>query len=159
MYDTLTQKAGGTITGNAERKQDGFQGSVNVAGYTLPLNSLTKISEKPAPRYRATLGQEKYREDDLPLQFQFVEHDGPNHHFSGTLTRPSDKYGRLGFTLRTEPDYNAEAAVEANTPDEKWMNRDHSFSIPNQGIPTDTGSRRLVKILPSTGAKKGGDQK
>lgn len=42
VYDTLTQKTGGTATGKVDRKNGELQGVVNIAGYSLPLNSLTR---------------------------------------------------------------------------------------------------------------------
>lgn len=160
VYDTLTQKTGGTITGNVERKNGELRGAVNVAGYSLPLESLTRVDQTSEPRYNAILEDKKYREDSQPLKVEFVEHTGPNPHFSGTLTRPSDKFGRLGFTLVPDPEYDAQKAAEAKTPDSRWVNSEHSFLIPETGIPTDTGSRRLVQILDGTPTgENGGDQR
>lgn len=159
VYDTLTQKTGGTITGNVERKNGELRGAVNIAGYSLPLELLTRVDQTPEPRYNAVLEDKKYQEDGQPLKLEFIEHTGPNPHFSGTLTRPSDKFGRLGFTLVPDSEYDAQRTAEAKTPDSRWMNSEHSFSIPETGIPTDTGSRRLVEILDDTPSKEnGGDQ-
>ena len=147
VYDTLTQEMSGQITGTIHKKQDELNGSINIAGYTLPINNLRKIEESSTPRYGAILEEEQYQEDGEPLKVELVEHTRLNHHFSGTLTRPSDEFGRLGFTLVSGSRYDSGEVLETNTPDSRWTESPHSFSIPKQGIPTDTGSQRLTKIL------------
>lgn len=158
-YDTLTQEVGGTVTGNAEKQDGSLRGTANVAGFSIPLQKLQKTAYSANPRYNGLLTESRFKNGDQPLKIQFEEHDGRNPHFSGTITRPSGKFGRLGFYLTPDLNHDPSKAAAENTPDSRWVNSEHSFSIPNQGIPTDTGSERLGEILPAPDdPKTGGDR-
>jgi hypothetical protein len=158
-YDTLTQEVGGTVTGNAEKRDGSLRGTANVAGFSIPLEKLQKTSDSANPRYNGLLTEPRFRNGNQPLKVQFEEHNGRSPHFSGTITHPSGRFGRLGFYLTPDPNHDPAKATAANTPDSRWVNSEHSFSIPNQGIPTDTGSKRLGEILPAPDdPKTGGDR-
>lgn len=155
-YDTLTHEVGGKVTGSAEKQDGSLRGTANVAGFSIPLEKLQRTADTPNPRYNGLLTESKFKNGDQPLKIQFEEHNGRNPHFSGTITRPSGKFGRLGFYLTPDPNYDPKKAAAAKTPDSRWVNSEHSFSIPNQGIPTDTGSERLGEVLPAPDAPKTG---
>lgn len=158
-YDTLTEKVGGPIAGRVEKQDGTLTGQIDIAGFSIPLEALRRAGGSVNPSYMGLLTGSRFTNGDQPLKIQLEEHTGPSPHFSGTITRPSGRFGRLGFYLTPDPNYDPVDAAEANSPDSRWVDSNYSFTVPNTGIPTDSGAERLANILPSpTTAERGGDQ-
>lgn len=151
-YDTLTHKMGNEIKANVSIGNSGkVQGSATIAGFPLELGEIEGIDEGgPGTRYQGELSSEKHIKSgysnggvsrDLPL---LVDLRVMDNHISGVLKRPHADFGKLGFVLAE--DGNPAMLKEHLTPDSKWIDSPHQFEIPDRGIPTDTGIRRLGEL-------------
>lgn len=158
-YDTLTHQVGGITSATIQHQESGLDGEINIAGFNLPVSRFEPVSPEHTRRKIAILNDKKFQKDDLPLKMDLIEHSEPAHHFSGTVTRPSNKYGRLGYYLTANPGYDPLKAMQNMVPDEKWVEGPNSFSIPDTGIPTDSGLDRLAEISKSRGdsTQQGGE--
>jgi hypothetical protein len=151
-YDTLTHKTSGRVSSQVKETQDGFEGSIRVAGFNIPLDELKKSSSESS--YTSVYNSAKHTRDGNPLKLKFYEErDGQ---YSGYITRPSPEYGKLAFFLTSDPSFSAETALKNFSPDKKWTDQ-FSFTIPSNGIPTDTSVLEMKKKLPEKSMQNGGD--
>ena len=154
-YDTLTHQTGRPAHGNVAIKNGAFSGYLNIAGFHIPLDQLERVEGKgTGTRFRAFLNDQRFRRDGYPLKVEITAyHD----HYSGVLSRPSGKFGKLGFILDDDAKMNPEALAAAKQPDQRWVDSPYTFRVPETGIPTDSGIKRLKQILPEQASKNGGD--
>jgi len=144
-YDTLTHKTGQDA--NANLRQDSsnkIEGQLRIAGYELQLNSLeSKDSESPGIQYTKVFDSPEYRKGGTPLKLKLRVHQNQ---VSGILSRTAGKYGKLGFSL-FDNYRRAKAHRQSFKPDSRWVESSHSFKVPKQGVPTDSGIDRLMDII------------
>jgi hypothetical protein len=144
-YDTLTHRVGSEVTGNITERNGDLRGALNVAGFTIPLQELEPhptSSVNANARFSAELTDREFRTDDVPLT-TITQYD---HHYAGILGRPSSEYGYLGFYVRDASNIDVEMALNRKEPHSRWENNSHSFAVPEEGVPTDTGLDRLMRI-------------
>ncbi|WP_152419136.1 hypothetical protein [Natrinema gari] len=101
-YDTLTHETGELVTGQIPARNDSG-GSIEVAGFNIPLGKLEEKSTKAdrvRSSYAGVLHDEEFNSKNsrsdrkAPLK---VRIDQKTDHVSGMLSRPSGEFGRLGF--------------------------------------------------------------
>jgi hypothetical protein len=153
-YDTLTHRTGGVVSGTVSKDGESFSGEIRIAGFQLSLDELESIGEESPGMYSATYADQKRLRDGVPLQLNFEENNvGGDHHYSGYLTRPSGKFGKLGFYLTDDKDYRPQKALGLFEPDQKWEQYD--LEVPDSGVPTDSSPHNLKDILPRDNAMNG----
>lgn len=145
-YDTLTHQNGPNASGSVSKSSNGvLQGKLIVGGYNLLLEEVEQVqSLESRNRYVGFFTDQRFTTDDTPLKLDFFDHGDQ---LSGHLTRPGREYGKLGFMLFEDQDRRSSRAREAITPDKRWENSKHSFEVPENGVPTDSGIGRLMEIL------------
>lgn len=145
-YDTLTHQTGPNANGSVSKDSNGtLQGRLNIGGYVLPIQKVKAVKHSgPGERYVASYTNHRYIKDDNPLKLDFFVYGDQ---IFGHLTRPGKKYGKLGFLLFDDQDQRSYRAREVLTPDSRWENSDHSFKVPENGVPTDSGIGRRMKIM------------
>jgi len=158
-YDTLTQKPGSKVTGNININNGALEGSINIAGFSIPMNEL-KSHRSPGgnatSKFSAELTDTKFKSGDVPLSVTVSRYED---HLAGILSRPSPEYGKLGFYLRDAVETNIEMALEKRQGDPRWERKAQSFSVPETEVPTDTSPNRLMEIASerSNRQNNGGD--
>ena len=145
-YDTLTHKVGGSVHADIREIDGSTQAAVDIAGFEIPLTLTESEMASGGTKHTEILSDEQFREGETPLKVTFVDHPESNQHYSGTLTRPSNRYGKLGFFLVPRERFSRQEFLENWSPDQNWLDMPVSFSVPNEGIPTDTGAERLVEL-------------
>lgn len=152
-YDTLTHQAASSVTGHVADADGRPRGTLDVAGFSIPVEALEEV-EAPAGerRFNGLLDDRRFVRDDQPLKVNFLAHGDS---YSGTVTRPDGRFGMFGFKLfPAETGVDPERLAERRQPDERWMEAPASFEIPDTGVPTDTGPRRLARVA----TEQGGDR-
>lgn len=157
-YDTLTHEAGKPAFGRVIAGSNGLQGRLDVAGFSIPLDAL---KTEPAPMtdlhraiHSADFDQREFQRDDLPLRVRIREYDN---YLSGIISRPSTRFGELGFYALGRDQIDVEEATASRIPDPKWKESNLHFEVPDKGLPTDSATRRLHKF-DSSAAEIGGDR-
>lgn len=149
-YDTLTQQTAGPVSGNVKSSNGELNGSIKIAGYKLSLSEVEKKNSSGRFEYAGTFDDEEYLEEysdkKYPLKLNLTRLTNPER-FAGTLNRPSSKWGEIGFYLIPQKHFKYEPAVKAQSPRPKWEEHELTFTIPDEGLPTDTGSKRFVEDL------------
>jgi hypothetical protein len=157
-YDTLTHQTGKPAVGRVTSNSNGLQGNLQIAGYSIPLDSLeTQKATKPDhnyAKYYGDLNQREFQQDELSLRVRILEHED---HLSGILSRPSTRFGELGFYVVNEESIDVREATASKSGDSKWKNMALRFNVPDEGLPTDSATRRLHEIN-DTEARNGGDR-
>ena len=145
-YDTLTHKTGPDADASVGRDFNGeLNGQIDIAGYTLKFEGLEPTSsQKLFERYFRVYDDSQYRKDESPLKLTI---DHWKDHVSGILSRPSGKYGKLGFILFPEGNPRIESARTSLVPDSRWVESDYTFETPETGVPTDSGIDRVKEIV------------
>jgi hypothetical protein len=143
-YDTLTHKPGVNAEGAVDNGTE-LGGRLEIAGFDLNLGRLERISSTGGTeRYGGTFDEPRYLKDDTPLRLRILRRNGQ---IVGTLSRPSGKYGKLGFMLFSGSGRRAKQARHSLVPDSRWVDSSYSFDTPETGLPTDSGISRLSSIV------------
>ncbi|SEM00133.1 hypothetical protein [Haloferax larsenii] len=155
-YDTLTHQPGTSVSGRAKIKSDRLAGSLSIAGFSIDLSELSKSkvpkSSRAKAEYSGRFTKSKFVKDNQPLDIRIREHED---HLAGVLTRPSSKYGKLGFYIRDDRKVNISSSFDALNPDPITKNDSLEFVVPNKGVPTDSGLDRMMEIARSNAGNKG----
>lgn len=143
-YDTLSDIVTNRVSGKIKRTGPSLTGSVELAGFNVPMDRLSpaRTDSKGEEMYVATLSEQRYLEDDSPLEIRLFDHGD---HFSGTMSRPSGYYGTVGFHFLDEDEFDSKAAKKAHTPAKKWEEHPATFSVPEKGVPTDSAPMRIIE--------------
>jgi len=165
-YDTLTHQVGSVVNGHLKRGTKGLEGSLEVSGFTIDINDLnrreTDRRDPAIERYGADLQKKTYgpenipgsdeyqdflrqkRKDKdkalLPLRVRIVEHDN---HIAGIISRPSTRFGELGFYALSKKNINVGETIESKSADPKWVESNISFEVPGSGLPIDSSTKHL----------------
>lgn len=153
-YDTLTHEFQRPAFADVTFDDDGgVSGTLELAGYSMEVggsNPVTPDRTHPEPEYTVKKRANTFTREGLPLKIRFV---APNGEMSGTMTRPSGDYGRLGFTftdptkLDMSPQETRDAAKRLLMGDGDGIvpsGMNYKPQIPNTGIPAATGFRNVA---------------
>ncbi|MEY7849774.1 hypothetical protein AB7C87_11325 [Natrarchaeobius sp. A-rgal3] len=128
----------------------GPSGVLNIAGYSLSLENIEHNNSSEAKVFRGTFDSEEFLEEyqgeKYPLSLQLIALDDPRR-FAGVLRRPSGQWGSLGFYLIPRKDFSYEDSVDTFSSIDKWEESSLTFAVPSEGLPTDSGSKRLINGL------------
>ncbi|WP_193790393.1 hypothetical protein [Natronobacterium lacisalsi] len=149
-YDTLTHQTAGAVSGNVNSSNNELSGSIRIAGYTLPLSEVDKNVNSIRDEYIGIFDDEEYLREyadrEYPLKLNLIRLTEPER-FAGTLSRPSSKWGEIGFYLIPQEDFKYDKTVRMHSRRQDWEESELNFTIPDEGLPTDTGSKRFVDDL------------
>jgi len=154
-YDTLTHKTSSVVSGQIKPTNDsaGLKGHINIADFSIPmghLNSVKDETKRPIEMlHGATLNESKFQVSidghEYPLQIRIWE---MNNHIAGILSRPTTKFGELGFLIKKDVD--EQRLMKQFTPDSKWKQIEKqsgtTFDIPSDGLPRDSSLQGLREI-------------
>lgn len=156
-YDTLTHKLGGPVSGTIERGpgNGALNGRLDLAGFSVPCDELESRDASESEPYEA-LHATDLTDDEFattvdgetqPLRVRIWEE---RNHLAGMLSRPTTRFGEVGFLVTERPEIDMGTATEAWDPDPKWIGieneTDASFEIPDEGLPTDSSLANLQAL-------------
>lgn len=155
-YDTLTHQVAGRVNADLHTEGDQLRGQLNIAGFDIPVNKLRRTRNPSREEFRAVLTENGFVKDSRGLKVKLTKFEDQ---YAGTATRPGSKHGILGFTLRSA-DSRSDIDREMNqmVPDKNWVESNHSFTLKQKGIPTDTGVERLAKNAIENRKNRGGGE-
>lgn len=154
-YDTLTHEFQAPASAKLKIDDDGeLSGVLNTAGFPVDIGTRTPATPEaasPEQEYKVTKADDQFSRDGLPMKLRFVVSEGQ---ITGTMTRPSGDYGRLGFvlvepgTMGIDPSKVTERLKQPLMGGGKGIvpkGMDQKPDVPDTGIPQATGFRTVAK--------------
>lgn len=144
-YDTLTQKPGTKVRGHITSQRDTLEGELKIAGFTIPLDDLKEVPRRNKAidsSYIGKFSEDRYVERDSALK---VKIDRTGNSYSGTLSRPSPHFGDLGFFISGSVINDLDTYLNNMSVKNRWTDHPQTFSTPNEGLPTDSSTKQLIK--------------
>lgn len=124
-YHPYTHEKQDAATAELERTRDGLEGTLNVAGFNIPVDTGSAVQEdhNKMKVYEGVSGNSKLVRNGLPIQYRIKDY---GHGVVGHVTRPGNDYAKLSFTMNSK---ETGATVE----DLSHGLRTHREGSPNSG--------------------------
>jgi hypothetical protein len=100
-YHPYTHEKQDAATASIQRTESGLEGTLNVAGFTIPVDTGTPVrgDESSQRVYNGVAQNSKVVRNGLPLEYRIKDY---GHGVVGHVTRPGNDHGKLSFTMNTK---------------------------------------------------------
>ncbi|WP_135664439.1 hypothetical protein [Halorhabdus rudnickae] len=148
-YGPMTDKEQGDATAILNHTPVGLKGKLHVAGFNIPLGKSDRLSDETdhpeVETFSFVTDDDRFavteEDEKIPLR---VRIDMLGSRVTGTITRPSPKYGSVAFSLNPTDEGFSHSDLRGVLHPERVSTqsvRPDEISIPSEGVPTDNSIR------------------